>query len=159
MFGIIDNVLVDPKAYVKEVLNNPFVDVSDGVNVFKGIQPRSNDEFEKKVLKMFDGYEVAFNFIRQSPYLQEEPNYLHSDEMMGDVTILLYLNQNYPEGAGTTVYIPNDTKVIDYKFNRMCWFDSKELHSRNIKENFGVGHEARLVQVIFLKDKNELNRT
>ena len=56
MFGIIDNVLVDPKAYVKEVLNNPFVDVSDGVNVFKGIQPRSNDEFEKKVLKMFDGY-------------------------------------------------------------------------------------------------------
>ena len=67
MFGIIDNVLVDPKAYVKEVLNNPFVDVSDGVNVFKGIQPRSNDEFEKKVLEMFDGYEVAFNFIRQSP--------------------------------------------------------------------------------------------
>ena len=94
MFGIIDEVLVDPKGYVKEVLSNPFVDVSDGVNVFKGIQPRSNDEFEKKVLKMFDGYEVAFNFIRQSPYLQEEPNYLHSDEMMGDVTILLYLNQN-----------------------------------------------------------------
>jgi len=126
--------------------------------IIEGIQPRSNDEFEKKVLDIFIGYEVAFNFIRQSPYLQDEPNYLHSDEMMGDVTILLYLNENHPEGAGTTVYIPNDTKVIDYKFNRMCWFDSTELHSRNIKENFGVGDEARLVQVIFLKEKNGFNR-
>jgi hypothetical protein len=151
MFGIIDQVLPNPKDYVREVLSNSFVDVSDGVNVFKGIQPRSNDEFEKKVLDIFTGYEVAFNFIRQSPYLQDEPNYLHSDEMMGDITVLFYLNERYPEGAGTTVYIPNDIKVIDYKFNRMCWFDSKELHSRNIKENFGVDYEARLVQVMFLK--------
>ena len=48
MFGIIDNVLVDPKAYVKEVLNNPFVDVSDGVNVFKGIQLEVTMSLKKK---------------------------------------------------------------------------------------------------------------
>jgi hypothetical protein len=152
MFGLIDNVLSNPKDYVREVLSNSFVDVSDGVSIFKGIQPRDNDEFEKKVLSIFKSYKVAFNFIRQSSYLQGEPNYLHTDEMMGDVTVLFYLNENYPEGAGTTVYIPDGIKVIDYKFNRMCWFDSKELHSRNIKENFGVGDEARLVQVIFLKE-------
>ncbi len=28
MFGIIDDVLIDPEGYVKEVLSNSFVDVS-----------------------------------------------------------------------------------------------------------------------------------
>jgi len=152
MVGVIDDIILNPKQYVNDILNNPFIDFADGDYIFKGIQPREDDAFSKYVLDKFKGYKIAFNFIRQSPYKQLEPNYIHTDEMMGDVTVLLYLNEEYPKGAGTTIYsLKEGIKVVDYKFNRMCYFDSKESHSRNLKDNFGEGDESRLVQVIFLK--------
>mgnify|MGYP003692257531 FL=1 len=152
MVGIVDDVITDPVKYVKEILSNTFIDILDGDNVFIGIQPRGDDEFSKYVLNKFEGYEINFNFVRQSSFKQKEPNYIHTDEMMGDITVLLYLNSCYPKEAGTTIYgLGDEIKVIDYKFNRMCYFNSIERHSRNLKDNFGEGDESRLVQVIFLK--------
>ena len=150
---ILDDIIKKPSQYVKNILKGGFVDVEDGDNVFKGIQVRNNDELEKIVLMLFPDYQVKYNFVRQSPFQQEEPNYIHSDEMMGDKTILLYLNKTFPENAGTTFYNEDETKSCDVrmKYNRLVAFDSYHKHSRTLYDNFGKGDESRLVQVMFLK--------
>jgi hypothetical protein len=150
---IIDNVIKNPETYVESVLQNAFVDIEDGENTFKGIQPRLEDELQKFVLRIFPNYNVVYNFIRQSPNGQKEPNYIHSDEMMGDKTVLLYLNKKHPSNAGTTLYNDDETKscVAYMKYNRLVAFDSHHKHSRNLVENFGSGNDSRLVQVMFLK--------
>lgn len=149
-----DNVIKDPKQYILNIHNDKFEDVADGTNVFKNIQPRNvYDEFAKFVSNVFDNYRINLNFIRKSPLNQKEPNFVHTDEMMGDITCLLYLNENPPSNDGTTIYDQQGKPLaVAYsKFNRMIAFNSDAPHSRNIFENFGEGQDARLVQVIFLK--------
>ena len=151
-----DDVIQFPYEYVEDILNNDFVDIYDGENVFKNIQPRDHDdEFALFVLDLFSDFQVVWNFIRKSPKNQEEPNFVHTDEMMGDLTAILYLSKESPDEDGTTIY-DHDMKqsfVAYSKFNRAIIFDSALPHSRNIYENFGDGDDARLVQVIFLKKK------
>jgi hypothetical protein len=130
--------------------------VADGEYTFKNIQPRDkNDEFALYVTELFYGYKVDLNFIRKSPLNQEEPNFIHTDEMMGDITCLLYLNEEAPEDDGTTVYDEHKKPLITMysKFNRMIAFNSDTPHSRNLFHNFGEAENARLIQVIFLKVK------
>lgn len=149
-----DDIIKDPKAYVSDIYTHEFQDVADGSNTFRNIQPRdSNDEFAKYVTYLFGKYSVAFNFIRKSPLNQLEPNFIHTDEMMGDITCLLYLNEVEPEDNGTTIYDKDNKPLVTMysKFNRMIAFNADAPHSRNILENFGEGEAARLVQIIFLK--------
>jgi hypothetical protein len=151
-----DNVLSDPDAYVKEIYCGEFVDVPDGDKKFKNIQPRKDDEFSKVVMEYFGSkFDIAYNFVRMSPYGQEEPNYIHSDEMMGDLTVILYLSKEHPDNDGTTMYDSDEKPscVVYSKYNRMLSFTSHVRHSRNIFENFGEGQSSRLIQVIFLKRK------
>jgi hypothetical protein len=151
-----DDVLSDPDAYVKEIYCGDFVDVPDGDKTFKNIQPRKDDEFSKVVMEYFGSkFDIAYNFVRMSPYGQEEPNYIHSDEMMGDLTVILYLSKEHPDNDGTTMYDSDDKPscVVYSKYNRMLSFTSHVRHSRNIFENFGEGQSSRLIQVIFLKRK------
>jgi hypothetical protein len=151
-----DDVIQFPKQYVQDILDNEFVDIYDGVNVFKNIQPRDhNDEFALFVLDLFSDYQVVWNFIRKSPKGQEEPNFVHTDEMMGDMTAILYLSEEAPDEDGTTIYdFDMKQSFVAYsKFNRAIVFDSALPHSRNIYENFGEGESSRLIQVIFLKEK------
>ena len=154
-FIILDNVLLNPDQYVKDIHDNEFVDIYDGKNTFKNIQPRDHtDEFARSVLKALGRrYSVAWNFVRKSPANQEEPNFIHTDEMMGDLTAILYLNKEHPDTDGTTIYDANNTKCCTFysKYNRLVVFESKVPHSRNIFENFGEGESARLIQVAFLK--------
>lgn len=151
---ILDDILKEPKTYVREALNCPFIDFKDGGKIFKNIQPRANDEFEKEVLRLFPNHFVKFNFIRKSPYNQIEPNFIHRDDMMGDVTAILYLNEERPLEDGTTLYDEQAVTacIVRSKFNRMVAFDSYTLHSRSIYENFGEGDGSRLIQVIFLEE-------
>ena len=151
---ILDDILKNPKAYVDQALRSPFIDFKDGDKLFKNIQPRSNDEFEKEVLKLFPNHFVKFNFIRKSPYNQIEPNFIHRDDMMGDLTVILYLNEEKPLEDGTTLYDEQGITacIIRSNFNRMVAFDSFTLHSRSIYENFGEGDGSRLIQVIFLEE-------
>jgi hypothetical protein len=152
-----DNVLKTPKEYVADIHKYEFQDVADGHNVFRNIQPRDiYDEFAQYVTNLFGGYKVSVNFIRKSPLNQEEPNFVHSDEMMGDITCILYLSEDAPSEDGTTIYDEQSKplSVVYSRFNRMIAFNSDLPHSRNLFENFGEGENARLVQVIFLK-KNE----
>lgn len=151
-----DDVLSDPDAYVKEIYCGEFVDVPDGDKTFKNIQPRKDDEFSKIVMDYFGSkFDIAYNFVRMSPYGQEEPNYIHSDEMMGDLTVILYLSKEHPDNDGTTMYDSDEKPscVVYSKYNRMLSFTSHVRHSRNIFENFGEGQSSRLIQVIFLKRK------
>ncbi len=150
---ILDNVIKNPKQYVQNILKGDFVDVEDGDNLFKGIQVRQNDELQKFISIFLHEYSINYNFVRQSPKGQKEPNFIHSDEMMGDKTVLLYLNENYPKGAGTTMYDEDETAScsIYMKFNRLVVFDSYHKHARNLINNFGAGNSSRLVQVMFLK--------
>jgi hypothetical protein len=149
-----DNVIKDPKAYVSDIHTHEFQDLADGDNTFRNIQSRDRyDEFAKYVTNLFDGYSVKLNFIRKSPLNQLEPNFIHTDEMMGDITCLLYLNEFEPEENGTTIYDKDNNPLVTMysKFNRMIAFNADAPHSRNILENFGEGESARLVQIIFLK--------
>lgn len=151
-----DNVIQDPKQYVNDIFNNGFEDIYDGTNVFKNIQARDHDdELALFVKDLLSDYFIKWNFVRKSPLHQEEPNFIHTDEMMGDVTVVLYLSENHPDSDGTTLYDDNAKPacVVYSKFNRMVMFDSNVPHSRNIFDNFGEENNARLVQVIFLKKK------
>ena len=153
--AIVDNFLKDPDTYVQNILNGKFVDIADGDKVFKNIQPLSHtDEFCSRVLSSIGYGTVAYNFARLSPYGQQEPNFIHSDEMMGDLTAILYLSKNQVPGDGTTIYNENDEHacVINAKFNRAILFNSEVRHSRNIFHNFGVSDiDSRLIQVCFIK--------
>lgn len=148
-----DNVLSDPKSYVDQIYSNDFIDFVDGNDVFKNVQSRSNDEFAEFVMACFPYYKISWNFVRMSPFQQKEPNFIHTDDMMGDITCILYLSEKYPKEDGTTIYDDSNEPVctVYSKFNRMVAFDSGVRHSRNIFDNFGTGRDSRLVQVIFLK--------
>lgn len=147
------NVLENPKEYVDYILSLWFTDVRDGDKLFKGIQPRSDDdEFAAVCLSLFPNTIINYNFVRQSPYKQEEPNFIHSDEMMGDITCILYLNESPPANDGTIFYNDNNEVSVEVKaeFNKMIAFDSEVKHSRAIFDNYGMGKDSRLIQVIFL---------
>lgn len=152
-----DKVLFNADEYLKEIYENEFVDIYDGVHTFQNIQPRPHDdEFAQAVLEFVGpDYVINWNFVRRSPLNQEEPNFIHTDEMMGDITAILYLSRQHPDEDGTTIYDEEGKKSCIFlsKFNRMIIFDSKLPHSRNIFENFGTGDDARIIQVIFLKEK------
>lgn len=153
---LFDDVIREPKEYVKEILEYGFTDILDGENTFRNIQPRPHDdEFGSFVTDLFSDHYVKWNFIRKSPLNQEEPNFIHTDEMMGDITAVLYLSENHPDNDGTTLYDENGKPacVLHSKFNRVVIFDSEVPHSRNIFENFGEEDNARLIQVVFLKHK------
>jgi hypothetical protein len=150
---VVDNFLPNADEHLQDILSGPFYDVPDGEKVFKGIQPRDNDVFAGLLLSMHPGYEIAHNFVRLSPEGQEEPNFIHTDEMMGDLTAILYLTKNHPQEDGTTLYDECYNKILitNAKFNRLFVFDSTIPHSRNIYNNYGQGEDSRIVQVAFLK--------
>ena len=98
-FLVVDDFINNPHSYLSDVLRNEFIDVTIGEQTFKNIMPLPNDdEFCRNLLSMLetDKYEVAYNFIRKSPLNQEEPNFIHTDEMMGAVTAILYLSYEHP---------------------------------------------------------------
>lgn len=151
---IADNVIQNVDQYVSDILSGEFIDVFDGMNLFKGIQPRDTDELSAYVNKRYPNYTITYNFIRKSPEGQIEPNFIHTDDMMGDRTVILYLSKKEKQFDGTTLYDNdgNPILIVNAKYNRMFTFNAEIPHARNIYENFGQGDEARLIQVIFMKE-------
>jgi len=151
------NVLPDPDSYVEEIERGGWKVIEAEAGEFRGIQERGFDELAKLVTQVYPDYEITLNFVRKSPLNQEEPHFIHKDDMHGDKTVILYLNKNYPEGYGTTIYDDNMTPILINRaqYNSVFIFESNLNHSRNIKENFGANADARMVQVMFLKERNE----
>lgn len=148
------DVFSEPDKYVESIKEKGFFDFQDGDRVFKNVQQLERDDLVKSIESLL-GAELVLSFARMSPLGQEEPNFIHKDDMHGDYTAILYLNKKYPSGYGTTLYDEDDNKILvcKAKYNSLYIFPSGVKHSRNILQNFGEGDDARLVQVMFFKIK------
>lgn len=153
--SIYNDVIKDVDSYVEEIHQEGFEDVKLGEDLFKSVRSGSVDKLVMFLHKHYPMYYADLNFVRRSPLNQEEPNWIHTDEMMGDLTAILYLNKEYPERAGTTLYYKGEKMcILRSRYNRLVVFPSHLYHSRNIYENFGHAINARLIQVCFLKKSN-----
>lgn len=158
---VLDNVLTDPTSYVRDALSYGFEEVFDADKVFKGIQPRSDDEFQHFIENYFAfQYETVYNSICQSPIGQDEQSFVNDDNSMGDLIAMLYLNEQHPED-GTIIYDWDDYKMcsVHMKFNRAVIFGTRFKYSRMLSSSFGVGDDSRLVQFLFLKLREDGTKT
>lgn len=148
-----ENVIKDVDSYVLDIIDKGFEDIQVGDDLFKNVRQRGLDELVDFLSTKYTDYSPVLNFVRRSPLNQEEPNFIHTDEMMGDLTAILYLNKNHPSVYGTTIYNDDndDILICKAKYNSLIIFPSHVKHSRNSLHNFGDGDDARLVQVCFLK--------
>jgi len=152
--GIYEDVIDDVDCYVDSIIDEGFEDIRVGDDLFKSVKIRGVDKLVMFLLNNYPNYIPDLNFVRRSPLNQDEPNWIHTDEMMGDLTAILYLNEEHPDNDGTTIYYKGkESCVLKARYNRLVVFDSDLYHSRNIYENFGEGEYSRLVQVMFLKLK------
>lgn len=173
---VIDDVLADPDAYRAMALSLPYQSYTIGLATFHGIAlaPPAVSEL---IATMEARRKPTLSFFRKSPKGQTEPNYIHSDRSMGTWTGLLYLTKDAREDDGTVfwehesgerfdtsetvdAYTTNGLRWLETdqwmpwftvaaKFNRLLLFESPYYHSRAIRENYGEGDSARLVNVTF----------
>lgn len=166
---VFDDVLPNPHAYRRWALAQPFRTHETGDEHWQGIALLGDHTLPTLVEGFVQGAKTHLTFFRQSPLGQQEPNFIHSDEGMGEWTAILYLNPTPAPGDGTTFWrfkptgeIYGSARALDKapalwdpwhrveaKFNRLLIFDSLYFHSRAIEENYGVGDNARLIQVAF----------
>jgi len=166
-----DGLVPDPQAYRQAALALPFQSITFGPVVFHGIAPCADLTVPQWLAATYPDLDVVLSFFRQSPAGQVEPNDIHTDVDMGDMTLILYLNPDPPAGDGTTFWRRRTdgaiaaTEVVmgeagrreDFEpwqtvpaaFNRGVVFDAPYFHSRAIAENYGQGEDARLIQVLF----------
>jgi hypothetical protein len=177
-----DHLLYDPKGYRDFALALPYHDIVIGEDIFRGIAPTDDPRLPTLLRALYgDDLQVTLSgvdglsFFRKSPRGQLEPNYIHSDAAMGDVTAILYLHPAPPPGDGTTfwertatghTYGPWDDetaraakdlrlwtpwRTVPAQFGRLLVFRSDLFHSRAIPENYGEDQDARLTQVAFAR--------
>lgn len=154
-----DGVIQEPDAYRQKALASQFGSVSFGEVTFHGISEAPDNRFAIWFANFFPRHIMTLTFLRKSPLGQVEPNFIHSDEEMGDVTAILYLNPDPPKADGTVFWKRHanaweSTEKVDAKFNRAVVFDAQLHHSRSIERNYGSGNDARLIQVLFAKRVN-----
>jgi hypothetical protein len=155
MIRVLDDVLLDPLAYLSEVKRLPFRDVTLGPDTFRGIAPSHRGDVGR-VAEAETKASTALSFFRRSPKGQAEPNYVHSDEAMGRFTGIYYMNPEPAEGDGTAFWERESgewkmIRLVPAKFNRLLIFSADLHHSRALFDNYGEGDEARLIQVVFLR--------
>jgi Family of unknown function (DUF6445) len=179
MILVFDDVVPDPDAYRAVALAQPFrsLEVAPGV-IFHGIAMVTDQVLVEWMAHRFPQLTPTLTFFRQSPAGQVEPNYIHTDRDMGDWTAILYLNPDTPKGDGTVFWrhrvtgatesVTDDAHAlaveqaawrdrtlwepaveVEARFNRVLVFSAAQFHSRAIPNNYGVGEDARLIQVVF----------
>lgn len=153
---VLDDVLPDPMAYRMEALAQEFGDVTFGTDTFRGISACRRPDVTAAAAEAIPDAEPVLTFFRKSPQGQHEPNYVHSDEMMGRWTGIYYMNPDPPEGDGTSFWEPAgngwvEVRRVPARFNRLLLFSAELKHSRSIYDNYGDGDGARLIQVVFLR--------
>jgi Family of unknown function (DUF6445) len=124
------------------------------------------------------GLTTTLELFRLSPEGQEEPSFIHTDRDMGEWTAILYLHPDPPAGDGTRFWREKATgaiqstaqteaehlaewqawrdrdrwepwHLVSAQFNRLLLFPAPYFHSRAIYENYGQGHDSRLIQLAF----------
>lgn len=151
-------VMIDPcisnlDLYRSAVLQADFktYDYGDG-QVFHNMAELPDTPFSNYALEFFPNYIVSGHFARKSPKGQQEPNFIHSDEKHGDITAILYLSPVY-EPCGTILYDDDGTPsvTVHMSYGKGFFFSSNVKHSRILVDNFGEEDDARLIEVVFLK--------
>lgn len=152
-YAMLDCVIPEIDKYRNLVLTADFqtYDYGNG-QVFRNMAELPDTPFSNFALEFFPNYVLSGHFARKSPYGQEEPNYIHTDEMHGDITGILYLSPSN-NGCGTVLYNDDETPAVTIHMNygRAFFFSSVIKHSRLLYDNFGEGDDARLIEVVFLK--------
>lgn len=171
MIAVHDGVVPDPHAYRAMALAQPFRAVDVGHAVFEGIAPAQDTTTLAWLAAAYPSFRPTLSFFRKSPHGQDEPNFIHTDVDMGECTVILYLNDPPAAGDGTSFWRHRDCgavagglltgdagkdlsawecwRTVPAAFNRAVVFDAPFFHSRAIRENYGQGDEARLIQVVF----------
>lgn len=168
-----DDVLEDPMEYRRRALSMNFRTYDFGHCVFHGIAVPPPPTLGLWLQEKRPDLTPTLTFFRQSPLDQVEPHFIHTDVDMGEWSAVLYLNAAPPSKDGTTLWTHKGTGTIESKiaherseegqneelwkprvrivgkFNRLLMFPSSYFHSRTIFENYGVGNDARLTQVMF----------
>jgi hypothetical protein len=157
MIRILDDALPYPMAYLAEVRRLAFRDVKLGPDTFRGIATSHRADVDKAAEAETGGVSTL-SFFRRSPAGQIEPNFVHSDEAMGQFTGIYYMNPEPAEGDGTAFWERDGdgwklVRLVPAKFNRLLTFTAELHHSRALFDNYGEGNGARLIQVIFLRDR------
>lgn len=172
MIEVFDKVLANATAYRALALRAPFQSMTFGPDTFHGVAPAQGDEFAGWFAKNFPQYTPTLTFLRKSPMGQVEPNFIHTDEGMGDVTAILYLNPKPAADDGTSFWEHSESgkregsvsgeagkdlgkwirwKTVPAAFNRAVVFSAPLFHSRAIEANYGQNEDARLIQVLFAR--------
>ena len=174
MIAVFEDVLADPAAYRHAALALPFQTVDVGHAVFHGIAPCLDPTVPQWLETAYPDLAVTLTFFRQSPAGQLEPNDIHNDVDMGDVTAILYLSPDPPAADGTTFWRHRASglqgssdglagaaghdrdawvpwRAVPAAFNRAVVFEAALFHSRAIHANYGAGDDARLIQVLFAR--------
>lgn len=175
---VIDDALEQPEDYLRYALNRPFDSVKIGPVTFHGIGECQNPRLRRRIEQDYPSAIPTLTFFRQSPEGQVEPNYIHTDRDMGAWTGILYMTPHPPHGDGTTFWRHRATNAcastatdldtlreewmdwrtldrwepwhtVEAKFNRLLLFSAPLFHSRALRENYGHGAGARLIQLVF----------
>lgn len=171
---VVDDVWPDFPAYRSAALAQRFgpVTAAPGV-VFHGIARPPDASLPDWIAARWPDLTPTFSALRQSPAGQPEPHYLHTDCDMGQWTAIAYLNDTPPEGDGTTFFRQRATGAIastaataeeaawddlapwepwytvPARPNRLVLFPAGYYHARALRENYGEGDTARLIQIVF----------
>lgn len=170
MIAVYDDVLPDPEAYRAAALARTFGSVDVGHATFHGIAPAADTALLAWLTTTYPRLQPTLSFFRRSPAGQVEPNFIHNDVDMGDVTGILYLTDPPVEDDGTCFWWHADGRIdgplvtgaagedlaawtcyrtVPAVFNRAVVFDAPLYHSRALHANYGTGEDARLIQVVF----------
>lgn len=171
MIAVHDDVLPDPQTYRARALAQTFGSVPDGDTVFHGIAACDDPALLHWLARAYPTLQPTWTFFRQSPAGQVEPNFIHTDDGMGDATVIFYLTDPPAPEDGTCFWRHRMTgadraqrltgavgeslthwqcyATVPAAFNRALIFDAPLCHSRAIHENYGTGATARLIQVVF----------
>ncbi len=174
---VIDAAVPDPLTYRAAALSQSFGDIEAGPITFHGMASIGPSPLSQWLEDTY-GLLTTYSAFRLSPEGQEEPNYIHTDQDMGEWTGILYLNPEPPSADGTTFWkdltngaiqstasTPEDQTAewlrwrdrsqwepwhtVNAAFNRLLLFPSPYFHSRALYDNWGDGSDARLIQLLF----------
>lgn len=104
MIAVHDDVLPNPVSYRARALEQPYASVTLGPVTFHGIAPAPSGDFAAWFVAAYPQYVPTVSFVRKSPAGQVEPNLIHTDADMGDLTALLYLTPDPPVDDGTSFW-------------------------------------------------------
>lgn len=181
MIKIIDKFLAVPLAEVEWANQAEYKDYQIGDQLFPKFALTGCDYRDLQKIEEAVGKKLQFTLqpmYRKYYSGEKQPTFIHSDVNEGEYTVIVFMNKinehnglsfwehesgydranklNYNRVENLT-HDEEQWQIyhgVSAKFNRAVVFDSALFHSRWPKENWQIGgDEARLVKVMFLKER------